>query len=194
MNQFFIWQKGRYILISRSVRGQINMFDPRKDERLSDLTIRKVAMRQILIEIEDEAYEKFLGMLELCPLIRVLSETEVADMKLQCDQCMKQAILELKADRVIRRPRDYAWIMAALEQNVIAGYDGFYSSQAFIQYLELLGITDLPDRTTLYRAYNLIDGKYPQWSFLDNPDAKEALRRNNIVVRFRSAFYRAKRG
>ena len=150
-------------------------------------------MKEITLRVTDELVQLVEQWAQHMPGMDVVDMNDSMDMSRR-DQCFKQAILELKEDRVIRRPRDYAWIMAALEQNVIAEYDNFYSSQAFIQYLELLGITDLPDRTTLYRAYNLIDGKYPQWSFFDDPDDKEVLRRKNVVVRFKSAFYRAKRG
>ena len=150
-------------------------------------------MKEITLRVTDELAQLVEQWVQHIPNMEVVDMGECMDMSRR-DQCFKQAILELKEDRVIRRPRDYAWIMAALEQNVIAEYDCLYSSQAFIDYLELLGIKDLPDRTTLYRAYNLIDGKYPQWSFFDDPDDKEVLRRINVVVRFKSAFYRAKRG
>jgi hypothetical protein len=101
--------------------------------------------------------------------------------------------MELKNDKVIRRPRDYAWIMAALDQDMMADYEGFMSPQAFIEYMATIGLTMLPDRTTLFRAYNLIDGEYPNWTFDDEPDEQEARRRMNVVVRFKSAYYRAKR-
>jgi len=169
------------------------MLNPRKDERLSDLTIRNVTMRQILIEIEDEAYGKFMGMMELCPQIRVLDEYDIINTENVRDLCMRQAIMELIEDKVIRRPRDFGWIMLALEQKVVKDFEGFSSHQAFIDYLGLLGIKALPGKTTLFRTYNITDGTYPNWSFLDNPKHEEVLRRKNIIVRFLSAYMRAKR-
>ena len=109
------------------------------------------------------------------------------------DLCFRKAIVELKEEGVIRKRKDYAWIMAALEQGLIAEYEGFYSPQSFIDYMKQVGIELLPVRTTLYRAYTLIGGEYPDWTFKDKPNDNEALRRKNIVVRFKSAFYRAKR-
>ena len=159
----------------------------------SDLTIRKVIMRQILIEIDDEAYGKFMGMVELCPKIRVLDEGDITITENVRDLCMKQAITELIGDKVIRRPRDFGWIMLALEQKVVKDFDSFSSHQAFIDYLGLLGVEALPGKTTLFRTYNITDGTYPDWTFLDNPKHEEELRRKNIVVRFLSAYMRAKR-
>ena len=83
-----------------------------------------------------------------------LTETDI-------DQCFRQAFMELKQDNVIRKPRDYAWIMMALEQDVIKDVNGFSSHQAYIDYLEMLGVEDVPGRTTLFRAYNLTVGTYP---------------------------------
>ena len=83
--------------------------------------------------------------------------------------------------------------MMALEQDVIKDVNGFSSHQAYIDYLEMLGVEDAPGRTTLFRAYNLTVGTYPDWTFLDTPKKEEVLRRKNIIVRFSSAFMRAKR-
>lgn len=150
-------------------------------------------MRQILIEIEDEAYGKFMGMVELCPQISVMDVGIITNTKNMLDLCMKQAIMELIEDKVIRRPRDYGWIMLALEQKVVKDIDGFSSHQAFIDYLALLGVESLPGKTTLFRTYNITDGTYPDWTFLDHPKHEEELRRKNIIVRFLSAYMRAKR-
>lgn len=169
------------------------MLNPRKDERLSDLTIRNVTMRQILIEIEDEAYEQFMGMMELCPQIIVVDDGNIPITENLCDLCMKQAIDELQRDRVIRRPRDYGWIMSALDQGLVADIEPFTSPSRFREYLKLLDIQPLPSKTTISSAYNNVLGDFPDWTFMDDPDATEVLRRKNVVNRFRSAFMRAKR-
>ena len=132
-------------------------------------------------------------------LAQHLEGVEIADVhdgtmtETDIDRCFRLAFMELKQDNVIRKPRDYAWIMIALEQNVVKDFNGFSSHQAYIDYLEMLGMEGLPGRTTLFRAYNLTEGVYPNWTFLDNPKMEEALRRKNIIVRFTSAFMRAKR-
>lgn len=115
-----------------------------------------------------------------------LTETET-------DQCFRKAIFEMKGEHVLRKPRDYAWIMTSIEQHVISELKAFESPQSFIDYLRRLGISDLPNRSTLSRAYNNIMGKYPEWTFLDEPDCNELMRRKTVVVRFKSAFLRYKR-
>ncbi|MBQ3770155.1 MAG: hypothetical protein II866_14345 [Prevotella sp.] len=150
-------------------------------------------MKEMTIRVSDELAELVERWTEHTPEMEVIDTSDCLGDD-ERDLCFKQAIVELIEEGVIRRPRDYAWIMAAIDQDVVSEYECFNSSQAFIDYMEIVGITKLPDRTTLFRAYNLIDGEYPNWSFLDDPDDKEILRRNNVVVRFKSAFYRAKRG
>jgi hypothetical protein len=150
-------------------------------------------MKEITLRVPDD----MVALIE--QLAQHLEGVEIADVcdgtltETDIDQCFRQAFMELKQDNVIRKPRDYAWIMMALEQNVIKDVNGFSSHQAYIDYLEMLGVEDVPGRTTLFRAYNLTVGTYPDWTFLDTPKKEEVLRRKNIIVRFSSAFMRAKR-
>ena len=76
-------------------------------------------MKQIVIEIDDEAYESFLSMLNLCPAIRVVSEVEIADTLAGRDVCMREAICILRGNNVFRHYYDYAWIMMAINDGVI---------------------------------------------------------------------------
>ena len=149
-------------------------------------------MKEITLRVTDEMAQLVEQWAEHIPDMEVVDTDECLDDNNR-DLCFKQAIMELRQDNVIRKPRDYAWIMAALDQDAIADYEGFYSSQAFIDYMDMLGIDGLPDRSTLYRACNLIEGKYPNWTYMDDPNDSELSRRNNVVVRFRSAYLRAKR-
>jgi hypothetical protein len=109
------------------------------------------------------------------------------------DQCFRRAVQELADSRLIRRSRDYAWIMIAIDQGVLKDVEAFPSHQSYIDYLKLLDVRELPSRTTLFRAYSMTEGTYPQWRFSDNPKQDEALRRKTIVARFASAYMRAKR-
>ena len=105
----------------------------------------------------------------------------------------RKAIDELWRDRVLKRPRDYGWIMAALDQGLIDDIEPFASPSKFREYLKILGVQPLPSKTTIASAYNNVVGDFPDWAFLDEPDGTEVLRRKNVVNRFRSAFMRAKR-
>jgi hypothetical protein len=82
--------------------------------------------------------------------------------------------------------------MMALNEEVTKGFF-FYSPQDFMTYLSGLGFDEFPGRSTLYDTINKVTGRYPNWEFTDSPDNAEKLRRNNVVVRFLSAFNRAKR-
>ena len=110
------------------------------------------------------------------------------------DKSFREAILELKEDGIIRKPRDYAWIMAAINEGYVSGAEPFFSPQDFIDYLNGLGIDNLPCRSTLSSAYSSIVGQFPSWSFGDMlVSIAELNHRRDVVARFRSAFARAKR-
>ena len=150
-------------------------------------------MRQIILEIEDSAYEQFMGMLGLCPSVKVVSESSVAEVASQRDQCMLYAIQTLRANCVFRFGYDYAWIMKAISEGVSEEFGEFRSPQSFLDYLDEMGIDGLPARTTLSRACSKTFGCYPDWRFIDIEKPSEILRRKNVVKQFLSAFGEAKR-
>ena len=150
-------------------------------------------MRQIVLEIEDSAYERFMGMVGLCPQVRVVATSVAADTESERDMCMAHAIRTLRENRVFRHGYDYAWIMMAINEGVIDDFESFKSPQAFIDYLYEIGIDMLPTRYTLFRAYSKTLDAYPDWTFLDVEKAGETLRRKNVVKQFLSAYGAAKR-
>ena len=68
-------------------------------------------MKQIVIEIEDEAYEPFMGMMRLCPAIKVVGTSMVVETRDVIDRCVALAIKKLREDRVFKHPGDYTYIM-----------------------------------------------------------------------------------
>ena len=48
------------------------------------------------------------------------------------DQCFRRAVQELADSRLIRRSRDYAWIMIAIDQGVLKDVEAFPSHQLTI--------------------------------------------------------------
>jgi hypothetical protein len=150
-------------------------------------------MKQIVLEIEDSAFESFMGMIALCPSVKVVGESSVAEVTSQRDQCMLYAIQTLRANHAFRFGYDYTWVMMAINEGLVDDYDGFRSPQAFLDYLYEIGIEGLPTRFTLFRAYSKTLDSYPNWTFLDMDDASESLRRINVVKQFLSAFGKAKR-
>ena len=150
-------------------------------------------MKKILLRIEDEAFEKFMGMVSLCPQLEVIDTEGKEDYRDETILSMAMAIKELRSRRVLRIPRDYTYIMMALNEGIIDSVPYFYTPKDFLDYLSDMGFDSLPSKTTLYDTINATTGKYPDWNYNDKPKAVEVVRRKNIIVQLLSAFRRAKR-
>lgn len=150
-------------------------------------------MRQIILEIEDSVYEQFMGMVALCPQVEIVADGVVAETRGIVDQCVAIAINELIGRKTIRYAFDYAYIMMPINQGLIDRHLFFASPQEFIDYLAEVGIRDLPGKSSLYNKIGVTTGKYPDWSFSDQPTNFETIRRKNVFQQFLSAFLRAKR-
>ena len=118
-------------------------------------------MRQIILEIEDSAYEQFMGMVGLCPSVKVVCESGITDVMNDRDQCMVYAIQTLRNNHVFRFGYDYTWIMMAINEGLVDDYEGFKSPQAFLDYLYEIGIEKLPSRITLSLAYSKTFDRFP---------------------------------
>lgn len=149
-------------------------------------------MKEVILRIEDSAVEKFLDFIKLCQMVEVVNSNEVVETREMMDCCFYAAINELRRDKAFHTRGDYGYIMYALNDEVMKGFF-FYSPREFITYLSDLGFDELPGKSTLYDTGMKFKGHYPDWEFLDDSDVKEVLRRKNIVVRFLSAFNRARR-
>ena len=149
--------------------------------------------RQIILEIEDSAYEQFMGMVGLCPQVHVVSTGVVNETRAVVDQCVAIALKELISRKTIRYAFDYAYIMLPINQGLIDRHLFFASPQEFIDYLSEVGIEDLPGKSSLYNKIGVTSGNYPDWSFDDHPTSFEAIRRKNVFQQFHSAFLKAKR-
>ena len=91
--------------------------------------------KEVVLLIEDSVYEKFMGMVSLCPQVEVVSETMGGVADLDVDYCMACAIRELKQCDVLHRFYDYAYIMVALNEEVVKGVPFFYTPMAYLSYL-----------------------------------------------------------
>ena len=152
-------------------------------------------MKEVVLRIEDSAVEKFLGFVELCPTVKVLSVDECIETKDVIDLSFAYAIRELKERNVFKKPADYTYIMRAANDGAICQSLYFLTPMEFIGYLGELGLEKLIGKSTLYGNKDTIIGTYPDWSFADADSIGqyETLRRKNIVVQFLSAFSREKR-
>ena len=61
-------------------------------------------MKEIVLQIDDAAYEKFMGMVSLCPQVQVVSEG--VEVRGTVDLCVAGAIRELQESGKIKHPSD----------------------------------------------------------------------------------------
>lgn len=149
-------------------------------------------MKQLIINVDDSAFECVLGMLQLCQKVEVVNTGEMLDSDEQRDSCVLRAIEVLRARNALQYPYDFTWIMVVMDQYLVDGIDGFRSPQAFLAYLAELGIDHLPHRSTISNNYKKVDGVYPDWSFSDTEKPHEVLRRKNVARQFLAAFNKEK--
>jgi len=149
-------------------------------------------MKQLVLEIEDSVYEQFMGMVGICQGVTMVSTSVLVETKAIVDKCVAMAIEELRIDNVFKHPGDYTYIMLGSNESIIKGVAYFYTPLDFLNYLKQLGFTDLPGRNTLYDGITRTFGKYPNWTFKDNPKNGEIIRRKNVLARFLSAYNRAR--
>ena len=150
-------------------------------------------MRQYLVQVEESACEKFEGMIDLCPDVKIVCVDVVIDTKDVVDQCVGNAIRSLVESNTIRHAYDYAYIMMGINQGLVDKQLFFVSPQEYLDYLNELVDSNLPGKSTLYNTIGKTYGKYPDWTFTDKPTTFESLRRKNVFKQFLSAFMKEKR-
>ena len=151
-------------------------------------------MKQVVLRIDDAAFEKFMGMVSLCPQVEVVNVCDTGDKKQTMDGFVATAIREMRQRLAFRSPCDYAYLMVAMNESVVKGLPFFYTPKDFIDYMREADFDNLPGRSTVYNTIAKVKGKYPDWTFTDDPKASEALRRKNLIKQFLSAFVRAQAG
>ena len=90
-------------------------------------------MKQVVLRIEDSAFERFMGIVSLCPQVEVASLDGIPDYGL--DELTKRvalAIKNLQRNKVIRHLYDYTWIMVGIGDGVVEGMGPFGSPQKFM--------------------------------------------------------------
>lgn len=152
-------------------------------------------MREVTLRIEDSAFEPFVGFLQLCQKVEVVSVNNGVDTRDAVDKSFAYAIRELRSRQVFKTAGDYYYIMQAANDCVIYPTLFFFTPSEFLSYLGAIGINNLPGRSTLYDKKDTVEGTFPEWTFADSDKINqfEALRRKNIVVQFLSAFTKEKR-
>lgn len=98
------------------------------------------------------------------------------------DRRFAYAVNNVKKEGLIKFGYDWTWIELYCEGAIV---DASFSTPAsFLDYLSVLGIDSLPDRTTLAKKVDVVRGEYPNWTFSDSKNASETMRRKRVVGRF----------
>ncbi len=141
-------------------------------------------MKQVVLRIDDAAYEKFMGMVSLCPQVEVVEIDEAAVMgNGQMALRIREAILQLRTEHLLRRKFDYAWLKVAMDST--DDLPSFESAQRYLDYLSIeLKLDDLPCESSISKMMDVARGQLFNWTFSDTCDTQETTRRNNIVKRF----------
>ena len=150
-------------------------------------------MKQVILEIEDSVFERFMGMAELCQGVKVVSTSDMADTRDIVNLCVAKAITELQKRKVLAFSSDHTFIMLLINQGLVDKHLFFASPLDYIKYLKEIGIEHVPCKSRLYLMVGNTRGKYPEWTFSDNKDTGETTRRNNVARQFLSACLREKR-
>lgn len=98
---------------------------------------------------------------------------------------VKAAIDRLWEERLMKHLYDYTWVMEVMNES--DGLPSFSSPQSFLTYMDALGISRLPDVSSIKKEYGKMLGQFPNWTFQDK-DASETNRRINVAKRFLSAY------
>ena len=84
---------------------------------------------------------------------------------LTVDERVRKAVLTLKSEGVLRHLYDYTWLMVVMNQT--EGLPSFDTPQSFVTYLEGLQLADLPEVSSVKKAYGNVLGDFPNWTFPD---------------------------
>jgi hypothetical protein len=141
-------------------------------------------MKEIVVRVDDAAFERLMGMLSLCPSVEVVEVNESAVLSSgPLAIRIRHAIVQLREERLLRRMYDYAWLKVAMDSD--DDLPSFESAQKYIDYLGgELQLNGLPSESSVSKMMDAARGQLFNWTFSDTSDAQETTRRNNIVKRF----------
>ena len=141
-------------------------------------------MKEIVVRVDDAAFERLMGMLSLCPSVEVVEVDESAVLSSgPLAIRIRHAIVQLREERLLRRMYDYAWLKVAMDSD--DDLPSFESAQKYIDYLGgELQLDGLPSESSVSKMMDAARGQLFNWTFSDTSDAQETTRRNNIVKRF----------
>ena len=92
------------------------------------------------------------------------------------------AINKVIEEGLLKYGYDWTWIELYCEGAI--NDVQFNAPKSFLDYLWLIGVNSLPDRTSLAKKIDVVRGEYPNWTFTDTSSSKEIKRRKLVVGRF----------
>ena len=124
-----------------------------------------------------------MALVRLCPSVEVVTVDEAVPNESSLAARIREAILQLRAERLLRRKFDYAWLKVAMDST--DDLPSFESAQRYLDYMrDELMLDDLPCESSISKMMDMARGQLFCWTFSDTSDAQETTRRNNIVKRF----------
>ena len=144
-------------------------------------------MKQVVLRIDDAAFEKFMGMVSLCPQVEIVDVDESAvPTQGQLAVRIREAIMQLRAERLLRRKFDYAWLKVAMDST--DDLPSFESAQRYLDYMrDELMLDDLPCESSISKMMDMARGQLFYWTFSEH----QATPRNHTQKQHREAFFRA---
>lgn len=136
-------------------------------------------------------------------LVKAIADMEIVDVKdVDCIEEFQRkppmerldfAIHGVAAEKgLLANQYDYAWLYAAVQQELLKGIEKFRSVDSFRQHLNNIGIKDIPSNSTVSGRFGCLRHRYPDWVFSDGCDTTETQRRINVAKRFLSLFFKGK--
>lgn len=154
-------------------------------------------MKKVTLMVPDEK----MALVE--ELVKAIADMEIVDVKdVDCIEEFQRkppmerfdfAIRGVAAEKgLLANQYDYAWLYAAVQQDLLKGIEKFRSVDSFRKHLTNIGIKDIPSNSTVSGRFGCLRHKYPDWVFSDGCDTTETQRRINVAKRFLSLFFKGK--
>ena len=185
MNDDFLWMEndyGKALIDMASLRDDLKIaliFGNNHIALMSNLMKSGCTERQLMtvmeyVKLTEMVRQRNIGAQGDIGLVNV-SGTER-------DRRFAYAVNNVKKEGLIKFGYDWTWIELYCEGEMKDA--NFSTPTSFLDYLSVLGIDSLPDRSTLSKKLDLVKGEYPNWTFTDSKNASETMRRKRVVGRF----------
>ena len=185
MNDDFLWMEndyGKALVDMASLRDDLKIaliFGNNHIALMSNLMKSGCTERQLMTVME---------YVKLTEMVRQRNKGAQGDIGLvkvvgtERDRRFAYAVNNVKKEGLIKFGYDWTWIELYCEGEMKDA--NFSTPTSFLDYLSVLGIDSLPDRSTLSKKLDLVKGEYPNWTFTDSKNASETMRRKRVVGRF----------